>query len=117
MAMGFCTSGSAAKTVALKPGGKCIFAAASTAGIGLDWSGSELYGRGNSDADNVNESSSGSSVFFIGFAFSFRSPQCDDKYGHPRGAHFRLQKSGFHGLGMTRQRTKIQNAFELKEAS
>jgi len=40
--MGFCTSGSAAKTLALKPVGNRILAAASGAGIGPDLSGSEL---------------------------------------------------------------------------
>src|SRR5437667_11377344 len=63
--MGFCTSGSAAKTVALKPGGNRSFAAASVAGIGLDLSGSELYGTGNSDAHKLNGASSNISVFFM----------------------------------------------------
>ena len=40
MAMGFCTSGSLANTLTLKPGGTVIFAAASAAGIGKDLSGS-----------------------------------------------------------------------------
>ena len=33
--MGFCTSGSAANTLTLKPGGTCIFAAASAAGMSV----------------------------------------------------------------------------------
>src|SRR5207302_3438356 len=65
MAMGFCTSGSAAKTVALKPGGSRIFATASAAGIGPDWSGSELYGTGKSDAHKLKGVSSDSSTFFM----------------------------------------------------
>ena len=33
MAMGFCTSGSSANTLTLNPGGTCIVAAASAAGM------------------------------------------------------------------------------------
>src|SRR6185436_15026858 len=65
MAMGFCTSGSVAKTVALKPGGSRIFAAASLAGIGFDLSGSELYGVGNSEALRLSDMSSDSSGVFM----------------------------------------------------
>src|SRR5262245_50627018 len=47
--MGFCTSGSAAKTVARKPGGSPNFAAASAAGMGLAAASfSVLKGAGNS---------------------------------------------------------------------
>ena len=49
--MGFCTSGSAAKTVALKPGGSFICAATWAAGSAAEFvSGSELNGRGKSAA-------------------------------------------------------------------
>src|SRR5439155_17051009 len=64
IAIGCCTSGSAAKTVALKPGGSRIFAAASVAGIGPDLSGSELYGAGNSDARKLSNVSNDSSSAF-----------------------------------------------------
>src|SRR5436190_2047872 len=49
MAIGFCKSGSAAKTVALHPAGNCNFARASSADIGWADSGSELYGVGKSE--------------------------------------------------------------------
>src|SRR5882757_2656137 len=51
--MGFCTSGSAAKTVALNPGGSLNARAASSAGIGEPGIFSELYGAGKSAARSV----------------------------------------------------------------
>src|SRR5262245_33259324 len=70
--MGFCTSGSAAKTVALNPGGSRIFAAASLAGIGFDLSGSELYGAGNSEALRLSDMISNNSGVFIDAASRLR---------------------------------------------
>ena len=49
MEIGFCTSGSLAKTLTLNPSGTFIFAAASAAGIGEDLSGSLLYGVGKGE--------------------------------------------------------------------
>src|SRR5260370_42316087 len=46
IAMGFCTSGSAAKTAALKPGGSRIFAAASAAALGLEERKRVVAGKG-----------------------------------------------------------------------
>src|SRR4051812_41798885 len=52
MAIGFCTSGSAAKTPARNPAGILIAAAASAGGrSGVFVSGSELYGCGKSAAN------------------------------------------------------------------
>src|SRR5437016_5799017 len=65
MAMGVCTDGSAAKTVALKPVDSRIFATASTSGIGTDWSGPELYGTGKSDAHKLKGVSSDRSTSFM----------------------------------------------------
>src|SRR3989442_11125769 len=72
MAMGFCTSGSAAKTVALKPGGSRIFAAASLAGIGLAFPGSELYGTGKLAAQRLSDMSGRSSGVFMAQTFDSR---------------------------------------------
>jgi hypothetical protein len=67
--------------VALNPGGKRILAAASAAGMGLDLSGSELYGAGNSEAhkarDKKNGNSSGIfSAMRIEFAFGNLPSDC-----------------------------------------
>lgn len=64
-AIGFRTSGSAAKTVALNPGGSFIFAAASVGGIACDCAGSELYGAGNSAPSKLTEAQAKRSLFFI----------------------------------------------------
>ena len=89
--MGFCTSGSAAKTVALKPGGRRSYAAASVADIGFDLSGSELYGTGNSDAHKLNGVSSNISVFFIARNFDPGTAASIATTEHPRQLIFPMR--------------------------
>ncbi|EMI55812.1 hypothetical protein RSSM_02758 [Rhodopirellula sallentina SM41] len=74
MSIGFCTSGSAAKTEAVNPGGKWI-AAALSAGLGCRWeaaSGSVSSGEGNVEAGKFGcDAARTSSAAPLGFGVKF----------------------------------------------
>src|SRR5437867_3821471 len=103
MAIGFWTSGSAAKTVALKRGGSRIVAAASAAGIRPVSCGSELYGTGNSDATRLSDGSSRSSGVFMTRILDWAT--AFEYYGAPTQARANLSstQASIHGAPSHRE--------------